>query len=74
MSHATHEHVPLRRIFLGIAIVDNDAWQRLIDLVQGFNQTEMADQFRTALNQETEHLTFVRRCLTEEINREAGIN
>jgi ferritin-like protein len=55
-------------------LVDNDAWQRLIDLVQGFNQTEMADQFRTALNQETEHLAFVRRCLTEEINREAGIS
>jgi tRNA isopentenyl-2-thiomethyl-A-37 hydroxylase MiaE len=53
-------------------LVDNDAWERLIALAQGFNQTDMVDQFRVALNQEADHLAFVRRCLTEEINREAG--
>jgi hypothetical protein len=30
----------------------------------------MVDQFRVALNQEADHLAFVRRCLTDEINRE----
>ena len=53
-------------------LVDNDAWERLIALAQGFNQTDMVDQFRVALNQEADHLAFVRRCLTDEINREAG--
>jgi tRNA isopentenyl-2-thiomethyl-A-37 hydroxylase MiaE len=55
-------------------LVDNDAWERLIALAHGFNQTDMVDQFRGASNQEADHLAFVRRCLTEEINREAGIN
>jgi tRNA isopentenyl-2-thiomethyl-A-37 hydroxylase MiaE len=53
-------------------LVDNDAWERLIALAHGFNQTDMVDQFRVALIQEADHLAFVRRCLTEEINREAG--
>jgi hypothetical protein len=55
-------------------LVDNDAWERLIALAHGFNQTDMLDQFRVASNQEADHLAFVRRCLTEEINREAGTN
>jgi tRNA isopentenyl-2-thiomethyl-A-37 hydroxylase MiaE len=55
-------------------LVDNDAWERLIALAHGFNQTDMVDQFRAASNQEADHLAFVRRCLTEEINREAGTN
>jgi hypothetical protein len=49
-------------------------WERLIALAQRFNQTDMVDQFRIALNQEADHLAFVRRCLTNEINREAGIS
>ena len=39
-----------------------------------FNQTDMVDQFRTARSQEADHLSFVRGRLTQEINREAGIN
>ena len=31
-------------------LVDNDACERLIALAQGFNQTDMVDQFRAALN------------------------
>jgi ferritin-like protein len=53
-------------------LVDNDAWERLIALAEGFNQSAMVDQFRIALNQEADHLAFVRRSLTDGINREAG--
>ncbi|MPZ78797.1 MAG: hypothetical protein GEU77_20030 [Deltaproteobacteria bacterium] len=55
-------------------LVDNDAWERLIDLANGFNQTDMVQQFRQALSQEAEHLAFIHGCLTKEINREAGIS
>ena len=55
-------------------LVDNDAWERLIALANGFNQTDMVEQFRQALTQEAEHLAFVRGCLSREINREAGIS
>ena len=62
----------LEAILIG-ELVDNDARERLIALAQGFNQTDMVDQFRIAATQEADHLAFVRRCLTDEINREAGI-
>jgi hypothetical protein len=54
-------------------LVDNEAWESLADLAQGFNQTDMVEQFRRALNEEAEHLAFVRSCLTGEIKREAGL-
>lgn len=55
-------------------LVDNDAWERLIELAEGFNQTDMAQLFRQALNQEEDHLSFVRSCLVKETQREAGVH
>ena len=39
----------------------------------GIQSDDMVDQFRAALSQEADHLAFLRRCLTDEINRKAGI-
>jgi len=53
-------------------LVDCDAWARLAELATGFNQSEMAEQFRMAVIHEDEHRTFIRRMLEEELKAEAG--
>jgi ferritin-like protein len=55
-------------------LVDCDAWERLIELVEGFNQTEMVEQFSRALLQEKEHRVYIRDLLEREIKSEAGIS
>jgi bacterioferritin (cytochrome b1) len=55
-------------------LVDNDAWERLIDLAEGFNQMELAERFRRALAQEEEHLLTIRDCVADAIENEAGIS
>lgn len=55
-------------------LVDCDAWERLTELVEGFNQTQMAEQFAQALTQEKEHRVVVRDLLEREVKEEAGIS
>ncbi|HEX2230491.1 MAG TPA: ferritin-like domain-containing protein [Candidatus Binatia bacterium] len=55
-------------------LVDGDAWERLTELAEGFNQTEMAEQFRQATRHEKEHQVIIRELLRQETNGEAGIS
>jgi hypothetical protein len=55
-------------------LVDGDAWERLTELTEGFNQTEMAEQFRQAIRHEKEHQVIIRDLLRQEIKGEAGIS
>jgi len=55
-------------------LADHDGWQILIDLAQGMGQDQAATEFRSALAEETEHLTKVRGWLVTETEREAGAN
>jgi hypothetical protein len=45
----------------------------LTELAEGFNQTEMAEQFARAVTQEKEHRVFIRDLLERELKGEAGI-
>jgi tRNA isopentenyl-2-thiomethyl-A-37 hydroxylase MiaE len=53
-------------------LADNDGWSALIKLAEGFNQDEMAADFRQALQAEERHLTQVRSWLSSHIEAEAG--
>lgn len=53
-------------------LADNDGWTTLIKLAEGFNQQEMAADFRKALQAEERHLTQVRSWLSANIAAEAG--
>jgi rubrerythrin len=55
-------------------LVDYDAWDRLTELAEGFNQSEMVEQFREALAQEKEHQIIIRELLAAETKVEAGIS
>ncbi len=55
-------------------LIDYDAWERLTELAQGFDQTEMVAQFQEALAQEKEHQIIIRDLLTGDIRAEAGIS
>lgn len=46
---------------LVLELADNDSWELLIKLAEDCGQKKMADDFRTALRQEQEHLASVRR-------------
>ena len=46
--------------------------ERLAELATGFNQAEMAEQFRMAVVHENEHRTFIRGVLEDELKTEAG--
>lgn len=54
-------------------LTDNEGWEMLIELVEAFDQTDMAEQFRDALAEEENHLAIIREALTREINQEAHI-
>ena len=54
-------------------LTDNDSWLLLTDLAERMGQTEMAEQFQRALDQEEEHLTKVRAWLTRAVTGQAGI-
>jgi ferritin-like metal-binding protein YciE len=45
---------------LNIELVDNDAWQMLIELAAELGQTKLEQQCRRALQEEQEHLIKVR--------------
>lgn len=55
-------------------VVDYDAWERLIELADGFNQSEMTDKFRQALDDERDHLSIIRGLLAHEVKGEAGVS
>ena len=50
---------------LAAELVDTAGWETLIALAENMGQDEMADQFREALQQETQHLAMVRRWFNE---------
>lgn len=52
-------------------LVDNASWELLIDVAQEFKMSDMADEFRRALEEENRHLATVRGWLTEAARREA---
>jgi rubrerythrin len=54
-------------------LVDCDAWERLTELADGFNQTDMAKKFRQALAEEDEHRMIVRGLVEEQTKNEAGV-
>lgn len=54
-------------------LVDADAWERLTELAEGFKQTEMAEKFRLALEQEKQHQIIIREFLSQEVAGEAGV-
>lgn len=55
-------------------LTDNEAWPTLITMAEGMDQDEMAGRFRTALEEEVDHLEHVRRWIAEELASEAGID
>ena len=55
-------------------LVDCDAWERLTQLAEGFNQTDMVEKFRQATNTEAEHRAFIRDLLEQQMTEEAGIS
>jgi tRNA isopentenyl-2-thiomethyl-A-37 hydroxylase MiaE len=46
-------------------LVDNAAWEQLIPLANALNMTDFAERFRSALEQEEEHLQTVRRWVSQ---------
>jgi rubrerythrin len=50
---------------LAAELVDAAGWETLIALAENMGQDEMAEQFRGALQQETQHLAMVRRWFNE---------
>jgi tRNA isopentenyl-2-thiomethyl-A-37 hydroxylase MiaE len=59
--------------FLIAELVDCDAWERLAELAEGFNQTEMTEKFRQAVRAENEHRMIIRSLVEERANEEAGV-
>lgn len=57
-----------------LELVDNDAWEMLSDLADKLGHTAMAEQFRTALGQEQDHLMHVRAWLRNTIEGQAGVD
>jgi rubrerythrin len=55
-------------------LVDNDAWERLCDLAEGFNQKEMVDRFRHALAQEKDHQRIIRDLIIQGTEQESGVS
>jgi ferritin-like protein len=47
-------------VLLKAELLDNEGWAMLIELADGFEQTEMAEQFREAEEAEAQHLARVR--------------
>jgi rubrerythrin len=50
---------------LAAELVDTAGWETLIALAENMGQDDMAEQFRGALQQETQHLAMVRRWFNE---------
>jgi hypothetical protein len=53
-------------------LVDCDAWERLTELAEGFNQCDMAEKFRQAITTEHEHRMFIRQVLEHQMSEEGG--
>jgi rubrerythrin len=51
-------------VLLSAELIDNCAWEILIEMAQGVGQSDMAQRFRQALQSEQEHLRDVRRWYT----------
>lgn len=54
-------------------LTDNDGWQMLIELAEGYGQTDLASQFRVAEMAEASHLSRVRMWLRAEVQTDAGV-
>ena len=53
-------------------LVDNAEWELLIELTDGLGMSDTADQFRSALQEEQEHLSKVKRWYQQAILQESG--
>jgi len=53
-------------------LTDNDGWDMLVDLTEGFGHAQLARRFRDAKQREEEHLRDVRRWLTAHAKAAAG--
>ena len=51
-------------------LTDNAGWELLIELADGCGQSEIAEDFAKALQQEQHHLTTIRQWLKEEVMRQ----
>lgn len=56
-----------------LELLDNDAWDMLADLAENLGQSEMAQKFRKAFEDEQTHLESVRTWLKHTIDGQAGI-
>lgn len=60
-------------VMLTAELADNDGWSLLIALAEGLGQDELAGRFRTALQQEDEHLVKVRGWINAAVIGQAGV-
>jgi rubrerythrin len=59
-------------IVLNAELIDNAAWELLIQLAEGLGQDEMADEFQVALDNESRHLRNVREWVARMTAIRAG--
>lgn len=52
---------------------DNDGWALLVELAEGMDQGDLAEEFRRALAEEEEHLALVRSWLTRAVLEDAKV-
>ena len=53
-------------------LVDNAAWELLIEMADGLGMSDTAGQFRSALNEENEHLAKVKQWYSQAVLQESG--
>jgi hypothetical protein len=59
-------------VILDAELLDNAGWELLIGLARHMGHDDMADRFAQALQQENEHLVFVRQCVEQLTLADAG--
>jgi hypothetical protein len=58
---------------LVVELADNDGWELLIQLTEALGHAEIAERFRVALAEETDHLMRVRTWLQRAVGGQAGV-
>jgi rubrerythrin len=54
-------------------LADNDGWELLIQLADGFGSDDLSEEFRRCLEEEREHLVKVRSWLQRSVSGQAGL-
>jgi rubrerythrin len=60
------------QVMLTAELTDNAGWEMLSDLADELGHTDLAEQFRGALENEEQHLINVQGWLTERVMAKAG--